>query len=693
MKRICFSDTETFSETPIKHGTDVYTRSCEVMVWAYAFDNGPVTVWDRTANKDMPADLAAAIEDPECLFVFHNSMFDRNAILHGMGIDIPAERIEDTMVRALAHSLPGSLETLCEVMSVDADKVKDPRGKELIRLFCMPRPKNQKIRRFTRETHPTEWQEFLVYARYDIEAMRAIYNKLPSWNYRDGELDLWRLDQRINDRGFLVDRELAECAIDAVAKAQARLAARTNTATYGFVESATKRDKLLRFILEAYGVDLPDMQSSTLERRLNDPDLPKEVHELLAIRLEASKSSTSKYKALIQAVSPDDRLRCTLQFCGASRTGRDAGRTFQPQNLRRPSMKQWQIDAGIEAIKANCADLVFDNIMDLASNAVRGCIIAPPGMKLVVSDLSNIEGRFAAWVAGEDWKLNAFSQYDAGVGADLYRVAYGKSFNIDISEVDGGEEKGPHRQIGKVMELMLQYEGGVGAFVTGAATYGIDLDEMAEAAWPVVPDIIKLEAEQFFQWTLKKRRSTFGLEPLAFKSCDALKRLWREAHPAISSMWPELKNTVILAISNPGVPFPCRKLTIRRDGAWLRIILPSGRALCYPSPRVDEKGQISYMGVNPYTRQWSRIKTYGGKILENVVQSGARDVFVSSWRPAEDEGYEIVLRVHDELITQAPDNDNFNPEGLSEIMSRVPSWAYGLPLAAGGFESYRYKKE
>lgn len=635
-----YADIETYSEVPIKNGTHAYAESAEILLFAYALDESSAQLWDATEDPLMPQDLYDALHDPDVLVVMHNGgMFDRTVIRHDLGIDLPIERVHDTMVRALTHSLPGALGTLCEVLGVSSDEAKDKEGRQLIQLFCKPRPKNMTQRRATRETHPQEWQKFKDYARSDITAMRAIYKKLPQWNYRGSELALWHLDARSNDNGFLVDTALAEAAIRAVTETQARLAANTSEATYGLVERATQRDQLLGFILGAYGVDLPDLQGSTLERRINDPELPIELRELLAIRLMASTTSVTKYKTLMKAVSPDSRLRGTIQFCGASRTGRDAGRTFQPQNLPRPDMKNKDIDFGIAALKEDIADLLYPNVMKLTSNTIRGCIVAPPGKKLVVADLSNIEGRVAAWLAGEEWKLEAFRAFDQylldangekipdgkdgfkRLGPDLYQVAYAKAFDVPPAEAVGDK-----RQIGKVMELMLQYEGGVGAFLTGAATYGIDLDAMTETAWPTIPMQIRMDVEGFYDWTVKKRRSTFGLAPKTFMTCDALKRMWREAHPQISSYWNELKNAFAEAIEQGGVTIHCRKLKFRRDGAWLRIILPSGRALCYPSPR-NENGQLSYMGVNPYTRQWSRIKTYGGKIFENITQACARDVF------------------------------------------------------------------
>ncbi len=691
---ILFGDLETFCERPIKWGTYQYAEHCEIMLFTYAMDDGPVRVWDLTEERHMPDELFDALLHADEI-VFQNSMFDRSVFRlasnsHPLMRDI-GERIElwrDTMVQGLTHSLPGGLEKLGDVLKIEQDKRKLATGKTLVQLFCKLRPKNMKLRRATRDTHPVEWAQFVEYASVDIEAMREIYRKCPKWNYRGAELALWHLDQRINDRGVCVDLDLARAAIEAVKIEQARLKDAVQENTAGYVESATKRDKLLEYLLMEYGVDLPNLQKDTLERRIDDPDLPIELRDLLALRLMATTTSTSKYNAVVRGASSDGRLRGLLQFAGASRTARWAGRLFQPQNLPRPDMEQDEIEECIEAIKAGSIDLVSDNVMRACSNAIRGVIIAPPGKKLGVGDLANIEGRMAAWLAGEEWKLQAFREYDAGTGPDLYKLAYAKAFNIDHTEVAK-----PQRQIGKVMELMLQYEGGVGAFLTGAATYGIDLDAMAETALPTIPADVLQESVEFYDWTVKKKRSTFGLPRDTFLACDALKRLWRYAHPAISSMWPDLKDAVIAAINKPGVSFPCRRLTVRRDGAWLKIQLPSGRFLCYPSPQVDDKGQISYMGVNQYSRQWGRIKTYGGKLLENITQAASRDVLAYNMQAIEDDGFEIVLTVHDEVITEMPDTPDYTVDRLCAHIATVPEWAEGLPLAAAGFEGYRYRKE
>ena len=689
--RELFCDLETYSDVPIKHGTHRYAESpeAEVMLWLYAIDDGAPKRWDRTTGKPMPADLKEALADPDTMTYWHNGgMFDTVVLLRTMGIDIPLERVHDTLVQALSHSLPGSLGTLCEILGVDADSAKDKDGKQLIQLFCKPRPAGNKLRRATRLTHPVEWERFCVYGEHDITAMRAVYRKLPTWNYKNKELALWRLDQTINRRGVQIDVELAKAAIEAVTAAQKDLAARTLDLTEGHVKAATQRDALLTHLLLYYGVDLPDMQKSTLERRVEDTTLPWALRELLAIRLQASTTSTSKYKTLINAVNADGRLRGTLQFNGASRTGRWAGRLFQPQNLPRPTLKQEVIDGGIEALKAGIADLYTDNVMELTSSAIRGCIIAPAKKKLVITDLSNIEGRVQSWLAGEGWKLKAFRAYDAGTGHDLYKLAYAKSFGIKPEEVTKDQ-----RQVGKVQELALGYEGGVGAFLTFAAAYGIDLEVMAEQAYDAIPDDILREAKGMLEWTKKKRRSTFGLSDKAWIVCESFKRSWRAAHPAIASLWNELAETIRTAIRKPGVTYTCRMLKIRRDGQWLRIGLPSGRCLCYPSPAVDDSGKISYMGMHQYSRKWTRLKSYGGKFFENICQAVARDVMTNNMPLIEDSGYEILLTVHDECLTEAPDSPEFNSDELSALLANNPDWAPDMPLAAAGFETYSYRKD
>lgn len=355
LDKCIFLDTETFCETPINNGTHRYAEGAEIIMWQWAVGDGPVEI--RDGDEDI-SDLLALIEDESYEIVIHNSAFDRTVIRHATGIEIPLERTFDTMVCAMAHSLPGALGTLCSILGVPVDKAKDKEGKTWINLFCKPQPKGRKIRRATRDTHPVEWQKFRDYGGLDIEAMREIYKKLPRWNYRGAELELWHLDQKINERGVLMDLDLAHGAIRASDRAQKELARQAVEMTDGQVTAATQRDKMLEHILEAYGVQLADLKGSTVERALEDPELPRELKELLRVRLDASKTSVSKYKRVLNGVSADGRLRGLLAFCGALRTGRWAGRLWQPQNLARPSIEDWEIELWIEAMKHDAEDLV-----------------------------------------------------------------------------------------------------------------------------------------------------------------------------------------------------------------------------------------------------------------------------------------------------------------------------------------------
>lgn len=497
------------------------------------------------------------------------------------------------------------------------------------------------------------------------------------------EMDLWRLDQRINERGVRVDLDLARAAVAATDREQERLSQQTSDMTDGEVASATQRDALLRHVLLAHGIELPDLRKATVERLLESGTLPQEVTDLLAIRLQASATSTAKYQALLNGVSSDGRLRGLLQFCGAARTGRWSGRLFQPQNLPRGSYKQKEIKLGIDAIKSGIDDLIFDNPMELISNLVRSCLIPSEGKQFIVADLSNIEGRVAAWISGEDWKLDAFRLFDADHGPDLYCVAYGKSFGIDPTEVNSDQ-----RQVGKVQELALQYGGGANAFATFAAAYSIDLDDLADQAWEVIPKDTRKKSESLLLW-MQEKKAHISMSDRAWVVCDSFKSLWRAAHPGITGYWDTLDRAVRKAMDEPGQSFEAGRCKVRRDGQWLRIRLPSGRYLCYPEIRLGEDGKIAYKGIDQFTRKWTTIQSYGPKFLENIVQSISRDVLAHGMVLAEQAGFEIVLTVHDEIISE---HSSFDHHYLAELMATNPAWADGLPLKAAGFTADRYRK-
>lgn len=639
-----FLDLETYSSTPISAGTHRYAEQAEILLLAYAAGDSPAVVREHPA----PAEIQALVDQAEEI-VIHNSAFDRTVLRH-QGVVLPVDRITDTMVLALMHSLPGSLDTLCQILRVDQDKTKAKDGKKLIRLFCQPQPARNKLARASSGTHPDEWQAFVEYARLDVEAMREIYRRLPRWNYTEDERRLWILDQTINDRGVAIDLDLVQSARRAVAETQASLAEQLQRLTDGALMSANQRDAVLTYIYDTYDLRLDDLQGSTVDQLIADPDTPEGLRTLLRLRSAAATTSVAKYDALHRSTSSDGRLRGTLQFCGAARTGRWAGRLFQPQNLPRPSLRQPEIDGAIAAIKAEVEDLLVPDVMQAASGALRGCIIAPPGRKLVVADLSNIEGRVLAWLAKERWKIEAFEAYDRGAGPDLYKLAYAKSFGKPAENVTKDE-----RQIGKVQELACGYQGGLGAFNTMSSAYGLTFSDDR------VLEIV---------------------------------RAWRQAHAKTVSLWYEAEELAILATGSPGKTFTVSsgRLSFTRSKGWLRMLLPSYRSLCYPSPKVED-GKLSYMGINQYTRKWDRLPTYGGKLIENATQAAARDVLAPGMLAADAAGYEIVLSVHDEIIAETPDTDAYNVDQLAAIMATPPAWADGLPLAAAGFEAARYRKD
>jgi DNA polymerase len=640
-----FLDTETFSPTPITHGTHAYAEQAEVMLVPWAWDNEPVAVWD---TQDIPGwrdELQAMIEYAEEV-VLHNSHFDRTVLRHN-GVNIPVDKITDTMVLALMHSLPASLGMLCDVLGVPQDKAKDKAGKKLIQLLTKPRPKNVKIRRATRETHPDEWKAFIEYARLDVDAMRDVYRRLPGWNNCDRERHLWLADQAINDRGVAVDRDLARSATRAFERTSRTLAARTARLTNGAVASLTQRQRLMDYLAVHHNFAPEDMTKGTVTALLKG-DLDPAVRELLEIRQQASATSPAKYDVIINAASADGRLRGTIQFCGASRTGRDAGRLFQPQNLPRPALKPEQIEGGIEAMKLDCEDLLFDNVSELCSSAVRGCLVAAPGKKLVVADLSNIEGRVLAWLAGEEWKVKAFYDFDRGVGHDLYKITAGRILNKDPGDITKDERQNP----GKVYELSCGFGGSVGA-----------ARKMGGRAIEAMSDEIILAGVQ----------------------------AWRKQHPATVALWYAVERAAKAVLADPTISTEVRGLRFDMHGTWLRIRLPSGRYLSYPNAALED-GQIWYDGICQFTKQWKRLDTYYGKLVENIVQAIARDIFMGGMLRAEQAGYPVVIRVHDELICETPDDPAYTVSGLSAHMTRGESWSTGLPLAAAGHEMLRYAK-
>lgn len=719
-----FLDFETFSEAALKKvGSYAYAEhpTTEVLICTYAFDDEPVQVWDCTDGSDMPGDLHRALRrlvkpNSRIKMVWHNgSMFDRLIMKHCWDFDIPVSNTIDTMIWAFRHALPGSLDALCEVLGVSADNAKDKRGKALIQRFSKPTPKNYKIRRYTAETHPDEWALFIKYAVSDITAMREVFHKLPRWGNSEFEDRVLELDQLINDRGFKVDVALAEAAIEAVEKHKAQL---QEEAQRKYGGSLTGNDFLpiLRELAPAHRIH--NAQKSTLNDLLADDDLPDDARTIIEMRLGAASTASTKYNPLLLGRSSDDRRRGCIQYGGAKRTLRFAGKGFQPQNLARGYYHDGELDKGISALLKGRAHRRFD-VAKLTASTVRSCIIPEAGHKFVVADYSNVEGRGLAWLAGEDDLIEVFVN-----GVDVYKKLASTVFNVAYEAVTKDQ-----RQIAKAMVLGLGYAGGVGAFVTFAKNLGLDLNDMTRTLDGTFPDHIWAATARGYEWARiqeakrpprpgeKDDRPSYILDKKVWRTCDALKRMYREANPAIVQFWRDIEDAAMAAIRNPGKEFTAgpRGVKFSRNvetdnngnkvaGWWLRMTLPSGRVMSYPgvglsvSKETDEDGKVStnvrikYQGENQLTRQWGFQYTYSGKLVENCTQALCRDLLANALLNVEANGYPIVLHVHDEIICETPDLPEYNVAELERLMCELPEWAEGFPLVAEGQELKRYAK-
>ena len=732
MPDILFADLETFSEADLKKvGSYRYAEdpTTEIMLFPYAIDDGPEKCYDATTGEPPPRELLRALRKcatGKMKLVGQNFlMFDRQVLKNAWGIDIPPKHIIDTMVLAYRNSLPGSLEALCEVLGIPQDLAKDKAGKALIQRFCKPTPKNYKIRRYTADTHPEEWKRFVSYGKSDITSMREVFYRLPSWNDTAIENEILCVDQAMNDRGFFVDQDLAFAAIQAdqqhkeEVKTLARKKYGCSVTGKGFLPALKK--------VAGPAFYIPNAQKATMTDLLNDPDFPDDGKELITMRLEAASTAATKYNPLLNGLSADGRRKGTVQYGGAKRTLRWAGRKFQPQNLARgfysceSPEEIATFEKALKALKKGYAKKIY-NIGQLVVSAVRPCIIPAPGKKLAVADYSNVEGRGLAWVAGE---ISALTTFRAGL--DIYCQTAGKMFGMDPDYIKANRKD--LRQIGKACELGLGYQGGVSAFLQFAKTLGLDLFEMAETMDGTFPDHIWASARRGYEWARiqeknkkpkpgeeKANRPAYDLPKKVWMTCDSIKRMWREAHPETVRLWDDVQTAVIRAIKNPGKSYwagadvrengdrairVVRTVKNGNPGWWLKIELPSGRFLSYPgiglsASRNEETGEeetrIKYMGENQTTGKWGWQYSYGGKFVENIIQALCRDIMAWCMPEVEKAGYPIIMTVHDELITEVPDTDEYSAEELCELMCEIRPWFRGFPLKAEGDIMYFYRK-
>ena len=677
-----------------KTGVYVYAEDPTTDVWcaAYAVDDGPVELW----TPDMPA--------PDAIFdavvngwpiVAHNANFEQ-ALWHGVlapryGWPTPENtQWRCTMAMALAMSLPGSLDNAAAALGLDTRK--DVKGYGIMMRMAKPRKVNADGS-IVWWNEPDRLADLYAYCKQDVEVERQLEKRLMPLS--PPELELWHLDQIINGRGTYVDEKLCLAAKAIVAQTQERLDAEMKRVTDYNVGACSNAVQLALWV-RAEGFPAESIAKDQIEVLLARDDLTPAVRRALELRREAAKASVAKIDSLLAGMQRDKRSRGLLQYHAAS-TGRWGGRRFQPQNIKRPKLKN--VDLAIEAVMhgdVDVIDMMYGEPLSVVGDCLRGMIRAAPGNVLMAADYANIEGRVLAWLAGEEWKLKAFRAFDSKTGPDLYRLAFSRAFGVPIDQVDA-----VMRQIGKVMELALGYQGGPGAFQTMARGYGIDIGE----SYDLVTERAgaSIAAKALGGWESRGKGS--GMAEHRWRAAEIVKLLWRDAHPEIVAFWWALDEAAIEAVQNPGLVITCGKVRMVVKGSFLWLRLPSGRALCYPYPKLvmkdmpweDGEGKparrqvFSYKGVDSYTRKWGDCYAYGGLWAENVTQAVARDLMADGVKRLEAAGYPVILTVHDEIVSEVPAGFGSVDE-FCALMTELPAWAAGCPVAAEGFSADRYRK-
>lgn len=658
MAKNLFIDVETYSSVDIKEsGAYKYIESpdFEILIIGYALDDGPVKIVDLAQGEEMPEEFEEALLDPDCVKVAHNAVFERLSFKR-IGYNVPAEQWYCTSVKAAYCGLPLSLDGVSKALNL-TDKKLDT-GKALIKYFSCPckatRVNGMRTRNYS-EYAPEKWEMYKEYNKYDVLAEREIFKRLEAYIIPDIERKMYVLDQNINDRGILVDMELAESAI-AVDNTYTSILTQHAQQLTG-LENPNSPVQIRQWVEKTTGCVVMSLSKETM------PDLMKEfadypdVIELLNIRKKLSKTSIKKYYAMLNCAMKDHRVRGTFQFYGANRTGRWAGRLLQLQNLSKNHISH--IEVPREMIRARdweSVEMMYDDVADILSQLVRTALIAPPGKVFSVADFSAIEARVISWLANEKWRMDVFR----GDGK-IYEATGAKMFNVPISAITKGSVL---RDKSKISELALGYEGSLGALKRmGGERMGLSDTEMMN-----------------------------------------LVRKWRSANPAIVDMWKEIDEASKEAVRyQRPVSCTCRNIIFDCNGEFMTIQLPSGRKLFYYGPKFKDKKighstmptrVLCYQGVVQETKQWGEIDTYGGKLTENIVQAIARDLLGDAMLRMQDEGYEIVASVHDEVIVEVPEeNAQAYYEEMASIMGTPPEWASDLPLRADGYTTPFYLKD
>ena len=654
-------DLETFSSVPIaKAGAQKYIASpdFEILLFAYSLNGAPSVCCDIAQGELLPDWVLDALCDPQCLKHAYNAAFEWGCLSKFMGRQLPPEQWRCTMFHGLYAGYPAGLDATGRALGLPEDKRKLSTGKALIRYFCVPctPTKSNGGRRRNLPNHdPARWELFKEYNAQDVTTEMEIERRLslitvPDWLQRQ-----WETDLLINARGVAVDMEMVNGALEIGATVRERLT--QEAVRISGLSNPNSVQQLSAWLEQETGEEVTDLRKDTVAKMIAQaPDIP-EVQRMLEIRQELGKTSTKKYDAIEQAVCPDVRVRGLLQFYGANRTGRWAGRLVQVQNLPRTYTQPLELARNlVKQRKLDNLRLIYGSVPDTLSQLIRTAFVASDGNVLIDADFSAIEARVISWLAGEQWRLEVFKTH-----GKIYEASASQMFGVPIERIKKGNPEYALRQKGKVAELALGYQGGAGALINmGALDMGIPEDDL--------PDIVQR---------------------------------WRDTNKRICDLWYKMNSSAVEAIST-GSSVGVGRLLVSceydavHEVEYLTVLLPSGRKLYYNSPQIGENKwggpSISYMGMDQTTKKWKRIKTYGGKLVENCVQAVARDCLAQAIENLEKEGLPVVFHIHDEVVIDCR-ADTATLDDVVNIMSRPIPWAPGLPLNADGWVGGFFKKD
>lgn len=644
MKRMNI-DIETYSEADLsKSGVYKYVDApgFEVLLFGYSADGGPVKVISLAEGEELPQEIKEALLDDTVLKFAFNAQFERVCLEKYLGVHLAPDAWRCTMVASLYLGLPGSLAQVGAVLGVEKKKLET--GKDLIKFFsvpCKPTKTNGGRTRNLPEHDREKWQQFITYNARDVETEMEIMDKVARFPVPDFLWKQYAQDQRINDLGIELDMALVTQAIKCDEESRERYLKKAQELTG--LENPNSPIQLKEWIL-SNGVEMETLTKAEVASVMETVIGP--VKEVLELRQLLSKSSVKKYVAMETCRCSDGRAHGLLQFYGANRTGRWAGRLVQVQNLPQNHIPDLAIARNL--IKSGCfeaVELLYDSIPDTLSQLIRTAFVPREGCKFMVADFSAIEARVIAWLAGESWRQEVFRN-----NGDIYCASASQMFGVPV-EKHG--VNGELRQKGKIAELALGYGGGVGAMISMGA---IDMGLAEEELQPIVDS-------------------------------------WRQSNPAIVKLWWDVHRCVIKAVKDKQ-PQTYKCLTFEYQSGMLFIGLPSGRRLAYAKPSVYrndyDRDEIAYMGVDA-TKKWGKIDSYGPKFVENIIQAMSRDILAEAMARIEAAGYDIVMHVHDEAVIEAPRDAVL--EDVCQIMSKAPDWTPGLILNAAGYECEFYQKD